>query len=461
MDYRNQAMWGTTFRVITLGCKVNQYESAFLEESLVRSGWRRAGRCERADLVLINTCIVTGRASYQSRQAIRRQIRENTGAVIAVTGCYAQVFPEELAEISGVHMIAGNTLKHKLPGLLCGMRPTGGVKVLKEPFSERTPFEILPVSGHPGRTRAFLKIQDGCNAHCTYCIVPRARGRPRSMDVKSIVKALKGFSREGFLEAVLTGIHLGKYGSDQGPGMDLKALLKLLILRELPLRIRLSSLEPDEIDLELVDLVASNPCLCRHFHVAVQSGDDYVLNRMNRPYKTDMLIEVLETIRKRIPEAAVGADLIVGFPGESDRMFENTRALVESLPISYVHVFRFSPRPGTPASGFRDVVSNARTKERAAVLRALGKKKKEGFFRACLGKAHPVIVEGTEHGGEPVVRGLSDNYLPLEFPLNGADRRRIVTVHAERLDGDRVIGRVETEAAAATPVSLRNRTISR
>ncbi len=432
-----------TFRVITLGCKVNQYESAYLEESLARFGLRRAGHDERADIVVVNTCIVTGRASYQSRQAIRRQIRENTGAVIAATGCYAQVFPEELASISGLHLVAGNTLKSRLPGLLCGMRPSEGPEVLRESLSQDTPFEILPVSGHPGRTRAFLKIQDGCNAHCSYCIVPRARGRPRSMDVESVLKALNGFSREGFLEVVLTGVHLGKYGLDLGQDTDLKVLLKRVSREGLPVRVRLSSLEPDEIDPELVDLIASDSSLCRHFHVAVQSGDDVVLNRMNRPYRAGTLIEILENIRERIPEAAIGADLIVGFPGESDRMFDNTRALVEALPVTYVHVFRFSPRPGTPAAGFKDVVPHSRAKERAAVLRDLGRKKREGFFRSCLGQVYPVIVEETAHLGSPVARGLSDNYLPLEFSLNGPGWYGVVNVRAERLEKDRVIGRVE------------------
>ncbi len=438
-------MPGKTFHIITLGCKVNQYESAYLEESLVRFGWRRVERDERADVVVVNTCIVTGRASYQSRQAIRRQIRENSGALIAATGCYAQVFPEELAAIPGVDIVAGNTLKGRLPGLLCGMRPSEGAEILREPFSESICFENLPVSGHPGRTRAFLKIQDGCNGNCSYCIVPRARGRPRSMDLETVVEALNCFSREGFLEVVLTGIHLGRYGFDLRPGKDLKALLKRLSREQLPLRIRLSSLEPDEIDRELVDLVASNPVFCRHFHVAMQSGDDLVLNMMNRPYTAGTLTKALETIRERIPEAAIGTDLIVGFPGESDGMFENTRALLESLPITYVHVFRFSPRPGTPAAGFKDVIPHARAKERAAVLRVLGRKKREGFHSACLGGVYPVIVEGAAQHGRAEVRGLSDNYIPLEFSLNGADRRGFVNVHAERLDRDRVIGRVEKE----------------
>lgn len=432
-----------TFHVITLGCKVNQYESAYLEESFSRLGWQRAGCSETADFVVVNTCMVTGRASYQSRQAIRKQIREHPGAVIAVTGCYAQVLPEELAAIPGVHLVAGNTYKGRLPELLFDTVSASGLKILREPFLETPPFEILPVTGHPGRSRAFLKIQDGCDAHCSYCIVPRARGRPRSMDVESVVKALGRFSKHGFLEVVLTGIHLGRYGLDLTPVTDLKALLRRISREGLPIRIRLSSLEPDEIDLELIDLAASNPIVCRHFHVSMQSGDDFVLNRMNRPYRTGALIQVLKSIRERIPEAAVGIDLIAGFPGESDNMFENTRALVESLPITYVHVFRFSPRPGTRAAGFKSMVSHGEAKERAALLRALGREKRDEFFRACLGGVYPVIVERGEEGGSSTALGLSDNYIPLEFPLEGFDRQGIINVRAQRPAGDRVMGRVE------------------
>lgn len=432
-----------TFRIITLGCKVNQYESAYLEESLARSGNRRADGGEKADIVVVNTCVVTGRASYQSRQAIRRQVRENAGSVIAVTGCYAQISPEEIASIPGVSLVAGNTLKGRLPGLLCKEYPSGKAQVLSEPFSETTPFEMLPVSGHPGRTRAFLKIQDGCDALCSYCVVPSARGGPRSMDVESVVRALCGFAGAGFLEVVLTGVHLGRYGSDLGRGADLKALLRRIVKEGFPMRIRLSSLEPDEIDRELIDLVASNPCFCRHFHVAMQSGDDTVLNRMNRHYTAAGLAETLTSIREGIPDASIGTDLIVGFPGESEDMFENTRDLLDLLPVTYVHVFRFSPRPGTPAAGFPDVVPHAEAKARASILTALGRKKREAFLRKCLGGVYPVVVERVTQGESPMAQGLSDNYVTLQFPLEDAGRPGILRVRAVGLAGDVITGSLE------------------
>lgn len=431
------------FRILTLGCKVNQYESAYLEESLQGAGWRRAGRGETADAVVVNTCMVTGRASYQSRQAIRKQIRENPKAVMVATGCYTQVSPQELAAIEGVDLVAGNSFKSRLPGFILEARPQEGAVVLHEPLGRDTPFDALPVRGRPGRTRALLKIQDGCNAFCSYCIVPHARGRPRSLPVDAVLQALEGFSRAGFLEAVLTGIHLGRYGVDLGPGADLKALLGRIRREGLPLRVRLSSLEPDEVDEELVDLVASDPGLCNHFHLAMQSGDDRVLGRMKRSYTAAAFAGVVRTVRRRMHDAAVGADVLVGFPGESREAFERTRALIEALPLTYLHVFRFSPRPGTPAARFSDPVPQAEAKERAALLRAVGREKRRAFFQSCLGEVHPVLVETVAPGGTGLAGGLSDNYIPFSFEASGEKAGDVVRVRAERLDGDRVAGRVE------------------
>jgi threonylcarbamoyladenosine tRNA methylthiotransferase MtaB len=431
-----------TFRILTLGCRVNQYESAYLEESLLGAGWRRAGRREEADAVVVNTCMVTGRASYQSRQAIRKQVRENPGALIVATGCYAQVSPEDLAAVEGVDLVAGNTFKGRLPDLVRERRPSGGPEILREPLTRDTAFDALPVRGRPGRTRALLKVQDGCSAFCSYCIVPHARGRPRSMGAEAVVEALEGFGRAGFLEAVLTGIHLGGYGADLGPGSDLKALLRRIGRRGLPLRVRLSSLEPDEVDEELVGLVASDPQLCNHFHLAMQSGDDRVLARMKRRYTASAFAGVVEAIRRRMPDAAVGADVLVGFPGESRGAFERTRDLIDALPLTYLHVFRFSPRPGTPAAGFPDSVPQAEAKERAALLRALGREKRRAFHRSRLGRVHPVLVESVSAGEPCTAGGLSDNYIPFSFQADGERVGDLVRVVAERLEGDQVAGRV-------------------
>jgi threonylcarbamoyladenosine tRNA methylthiotransferase MtaB len=432
-----------TFRILTLGCKVNQYESAYLEESLLGEGWRRADRGEPADAVVVNTCMVTGRASYQSRQAIRREVRRNPGALVVATGCYAQVSPRELAGIEGVDLVAGNTLKKRLPDLIRERRPSGSPEVLCEPLGPATPFDALPVRGRPGRTRALLKVQDGCDAFCSYCIVPHARGRPRSMGVEAAVEALEGFSRAGYLEAVLTGIHLGRYGADLSPGSSLEALVRRIGRQDLPLRIRLSSLEPDEADEGLLDLMASEPRVCNHIHLALQSGDDEVLARMNRRYTASAFAGVVEGVRRRMPDAAVGADVLVGFPGESREAFERTRELIEALPLTYLHVFRYSPRPGTPAARFSNPVPQAEARARAALLRSLGREKRNAFFRARLGRAHRVLVESVAAGEPCTACGLSDNYIPFSFEAEGERVGDMASVVAERLEGDQVAGRVQ------------------
>ncbi len=433
-------MKGGTFNIVTLGCKVNQYESAYVEESLVRAGWRRAELGERADAVLVNTCMVTGQASCQSRQAIRKHIRGNTGGVVVATGCYAQVRPQELAAIPGVHLVVGNTFKGSLPQLIQRARSLSPPTIMREDFPVRPVFEHLPVHTHPGRTRAFLKIQDGCNAYCSYCIVPYGRGGPRSMNVADVMDSLKGFAREGYSETVLTGIHLGKYGEDLSPRIDLKTLLRRIGGEGLPLRIRLSSLEPNEVHPEIVDMMAVEPWLCRHVHLPLQSGDDRILKRMNRRYTARAFEDVVTVIRERIPNAAIGADVLVGFPGESEEAFGNTRDLIDRLPLTHLHVFPFSPRPGTPAADFPDPVPHAVIRRRAAALRDLGDRKRRAFFRSCLGGIYPVIVEDPGTGEGAVSRGLADNYLPVSFPATGISTG-VIRVRAETVDGDGVIGR--------------------
>jgi len=430
-----------TFRIFTLGCKVNQYESAYVEESLLEAGWQRAEKGEPADAVVVNTCLVTGRAAYQSRQAIRRHIRENPGAVVIATGCYAQVHPEELAAISGIRLVAGNTYKRRLPGIVREIRFSHSTDILREDFGTRPAFENLPVRTHPGRTRAFLKIQDGCNAFCSYCIVPYGRGAPRSMSPDDVLEALEGFAREGYLEAVLTGIHLGKYGTDLAPRTDLKTLLRRIGREAPPLRVRLSSLEPNELDGELIDIMAAEPWLCRHVHLPLQSGDDAVLRRMKRRYTARAFEDVVQGVRERSPKAAIGADVLVGFPGETDKAFESTRSLIDRLPLTYLHVFPFSPRPGTPAAAFKDPVPHAVIRRRAAALRDLGRLKRDAFYRACLGGLYPVIVEDRDSRADSLARGMADNYLPVRFPAPG-DVSGVMEVRAETADEDGVIGRL-------------------
>jgi len=418
------------FKIITLGCKVNQYESAFVEESLIDMGCQNANQGRKADLAVINTCIVTARASYQSRQAIRRAIRENPGAIIAAIGCYGQVFPGELSKISGVDLIAGNKGKSSLPGLLVQARHHDPPLIVREDFGASTPFEEIPLKGFSDRTRAFLKIQDGCESFCSYCIVPASRGPLRSLEPDKIIRILKGLEGKGYKEVVLTGIHLGKYGSDLMNGIDLTRLLIEIGRNGFQPRIRLSSLEPTEIERDLIELVASHDWLCRYFHISLQSGDDAVLKRMNRHYSARMFTRVINDINRLVPEASIGVDVLVGFPGESDRAFNNTFDLLRDLPVSYLHVFPYSRRDGTVAARFSDHLDHKRIKERAFLLRCLDRKKREMFWGSLMGETFPILTEGWVPGGRNLIRGLSDNYVRFVFPSNSLIRNEIVEVRA-------------------------------
>jgi threonylcarbamoyladenosine tRNA methylthiotransferase MtaB len=430
-----------TFKIITLGCKVNQYESAYLEERLTEAGWRQVSKGDEADVTIVNTCIVTQRASYQSRQAIRKITRENPSGMTVAIGCYAQVFPEELSKIKGIGMIAGNTTKGRLPDLLLKGEFLGSSCMVTGDFEKRAPFEYLPIKGFSDRTRAFLKIQDGCESFCSYCIVPFARGPLRSLEPSQVIKTLKSLCENDYKEVVLTGIHLGRYGADLERGVELKGLLHEIGKIRLPLRIRLSSLEPKEIDQDLIEMMASEEWLCRHFHIPLQSGDDSVLTKMNRHYTPNEFEELIGRIHMKIPLAAIGVDVMVGFPGEGDNAYLNTYSLINDLPVSYLHVFPFSPREGTPAAGLPGQVDQRVIKERARDLRNLGHRKRKGFYRSCLGKEFSVLAEGWHPEEEGVIKGLSDNYLSVVFPSSGLIRNRILKVRMEDLDNGVIIGR--------------------
>lgn len=431
-----------TFKIITLGCKVNQYESAAIKESLLTSGCSEASPDEGADISIINTCIVTQKASYQSRQAIRKALRENPSGMTAAIGCYAQVYPEELSSIEGIHLIAGNTEKDQLPNILSGYKDADNPCLISKDFKSDMPFQFFPIKSFLGRTRAFLKIQDGCQSFCSYCIVPFARGHLRSLESSSVIHTLNALSEEGYKEVVLTGIHLGKYGIDLEGAPDLKGLLRLIGKEGFPLRIRLSSIEPNEIDLELIEMMASEETLCRHFHIPLQSGDDGILKKMNRTYTAQEFARLIGRIQETIPSAAIGLDAMAGFPGEDNRAFQNTFALIQDLPVSYLHVFPYSPRKGTPAADFAGQVDGQVIKERAGRLRSLGHKKREVFYRSCVGKSFSILTEGWQSEEKKRIKGLSDNYLPVTFPSTRLIKNNLIPVRIESLGEKGLIGSI-------------------
>jgi len=401
-----------TVSIATLGCKTNQFESAAMEERLREAGYRLIPFEEGAELVIVNTCTVTAATDAQSRNLIRRARRVNPACRIAVTGCYAQVDPASLAAIPGVSLVLGNEEKKDFLRLLEGDgESANSVRVSDIRLStEAVPLELTSFAE---RSRAFVQIQNGCDAFCSYCIIPYARGASRSVTPGRVLEQVRRLSVNGYHEVVLTGIHIGGYGHDLRPPTSLLELVRLLENETTVPRLRLGSIEPTEISEELVEAVAASDVLCPHFHIPLQAGSDAVLGRMNRHYTTDFFRTLTDGIRRRIPDAAIGLDVIAGFPGETEEEFAETCRLIEDLPVTHLHVFPFSRRPGTPAAEMAGQVPGDAVRERATTIRALGEEKNRAFAAAFIGRSLEVVVEGTKVEGR--YKGLSRNYLSVFF----------------------------------------------
>jgi threonylcarbamoyladenosine tRNA methylthiotransferase MtaB len=430
------------FKIITLGCKVNQAESESIAGRLVGTDWQPAGTAEEADLCIINTCTVTQKAAMQSRQAVRQAIHANPRACVAVTGCYAETEPRALMRIKGLDCIVDQNGKARLPEIL---RTRGFAKCARPARLSGTgetlhPPAVLSSEMFLGRTRPFLKIQDGCDAFCTYCIVPYARGRSRSSEFKDVIASVERLTAQGFQEVVLTGIHIGFYGRDLTPRSSLLELLERVEALKTPLRIRLSSIEPLELTDEIITRVAGSDRFCRHFHIPLQSGDADILRRMGRPYSPQDFSTLVRKIRRRMPDAAIGADVLVGFPGETQAGFETTFQLIESLPVTYLHVFPFSPRPGTAAHDFPDKVPADRIKQRCRRMRQLGSHKRLGFHQNFIGQKVQVLVESRRNPKTGLLKGVSSNYLPVLFEGGGERMNRMATVRITKADAVRLLG---------------------
>lgn len=397
------------FAIATLGCKTNQFESAAMEETLTVAGYRVVPFAEGAELVIINTCTVTAATDSQSRNLIRRARRLNPACRIVVTGCYAQIDPAALADLPGVALVIGNEEKRDLLHLLAADGPRVQVSDIRQQAGP-----ALSLSSFAGRSRAFAQIQNGCDAYCSYCIIPYARGASRSVPPQQVVEQVRGLVQSGYREVVLTGIHIGGYGRDFSTPASLLELVRRIEAETALERLRLGSIEPQEIDEQLIETVAASPVICPHFHIPLQSGDDAVLQRMNRHYSRRFFAELVAKIARRLPEAAIGLDVITGFPGETEQEFANTRRLIEELPLSYLHVFPYSRRPGTPAASMPAQVPGPLAKERAAQLRVLGEQKQQQFAQRFVRRELQVVVEGGRQAG--LCKGLSGNYLQVVFP---------------------------------------------
>jgi threonylcarbamoyladenosine tRNA methylthiotransferase MtaB len=412
--------------VTTLGCKVNQCESAGIAEAMAARGMTLVPFEAEADCYIINTCTVTGRTDDQSRRLIRRAIRRNPSAAVLVTGCYAQRAPEEIERIPGVRIVAGNAEKYRLPELLQELARGKGPQVCVGDIRSEKRFSPLGATVIPGHTRAFLKIQDGCDALCSYCIVPRVRGGSRSLRPAEIEDGIASLAGRGFREVVLSGIHLGAYGRDLVPSTNLTAVVRRII-EERPIeRLRLSSIEPREITGELLSLIGSAGIVCRHLHIPLQSGDNGILAAMNRDYDAAFFRDLIRNIAATIPGIAIGIDVMVGFPGETEAAFANTQRLVEELPFAYLHVFPFSRRPGTPAAAMPGQVPAADKKQRVERLRTIGAEKRRTFAEKFIGAPLAVLIEGKKDKSTGFFTGFSDNYIPVVC-RGAADANRIVS----------------------------------
>ncbi|MDD5723130.1 MAG: tRNA (N(6)-L-threonylcarbamoyladenosine(37)-C(2))-methylthiotransferase MtaB [Syntrophales bacterium] len=428
--------------VATLGCKVNHYESAGIVEELEAQGVSVVPFTSPADLYIVNTCTITAKTDFQSRQLVRRAYKTNPRAAIIVTGCYAQIAPQELAALPGVRMIAGTEIKEKLPGIVRSL--TGeGQRIDVGNISLKRTFSGLPVTRLTGQTRAYLKIQDGCNAFCSYCIIPYARGRSRSLPEEDVIRQVHILTEAGHREIVLTGICLGAYGRDLPSPANLLSLLRKTEHHADLDRLRISSLNPMDISDDIIDHLQGSKILCRHLHLSLQSGDDRILGLMRRDYTTVQVADLVSRLQAAIPGIAIGMDVITGFPGEGEEEFQNTLRFIENIRLAYLHVFPYSRRPGTAASSFPDQVMKSVSKERAAILRGIGNQKRTTFNSGFAGKTLSVLVEGTTDKETGWVKGFSDNYVPVLIPEGDPSlANHIVPVTADRMIKEKVVGRI-------------------
>jgi threonylcarbamoyladenosine tRNA methylthiotransferase MtaB len=418
----------------TVGCRLNQFETDALRGRAQAEGYRIVPFAAAADVYVINSCTITAAADADSRRLARQAVRRNPSALVAVTGCYAQAAPDVVAAIPGVDLVLGNGEKPLLLAHLREARKNGGARVLVGGSGGRREVDDYGPGIDPDRTRAFLKVQDGCNYRCSFCIVPEVRGGNRSQQPDRILAEIRRLHAAGFPEVVLTGIHLGTYGRDLAPPTSLSDLcLRIASLDGAP-RMRLSSLDPHEVKPDLIRLLAESPRFCRHLHLPLQSGDEGILRRMRRGHTAAQFRELVERLAAEVPGIAVSGDVIVGFPGEDDEAFRRTYDLLEALPIAGLHVFSYSRRPGTDAAEHPNQVPKAVKAARSRALRTLALRKAQAFRRRFLGETLTVVVLDRE-GPDGLLEGLSDNYLRVWFAGDPALRGGLARVRVEHVTG--------------------------
>lgn len=423
-----------------LGCKVNQYESEAIAELFAEKGYEIVGIDEEADVYVINTCTVTNFGDKKSRQLIRKVKRQNENAIVAVVGCYAQTAPKELMEIAGVNLVIGTKDRAQIVEMVEQYDRANGVENHVSDIMKERVFEPLSIQKLANRTRAYLKIQDGCSQYCSYCIIPYARGPIRSREPQEVVAEVKRLAENGFKEVVLTGIHVASYGKDRRD-TSLLDILKQVHEVEGIERIRFSSIEPNVVTEEFAQTMAALPKVCDHFHLSLQSGCDKTLKEMNRKYDTEKYRQAAATLRKYLPKVALTTDIIVGFPGETEEDFRESYAFAEEIGFAKIHVFPYSPKRGTPAAARKDQLLNAVKSERSHTLIQLSDRMAADFLADAVGTDAEVLYERAV--GDGIYEGHTTNYMKVHGRSEADLTNCIAKTHITRAEGEMLFGDVE------------------
>jgi len=434
----------------TLGCRLNQAETSVLESQLRKEGYTLVAFGQPTDLLVVNTCSVTKEAERTCRYVVRKTLKHSPEAFVAVTGCYAQTGGQELRSMAGIDLIVGNQFKWDLPAMLPApehLQKSHKPEVVHSKTLDRDDF-ILPEYGTPDSTRASVKIQDGCNVMCSFCLIPFARGRERSRVLEDTVQEAALLAAAGYREIVLTGVNIGRYKQD---GRDLLALIDALERIDDLERVRISSIEPTTIDEGLIERMAASSKLCPYLHVPLQSGDDSVLSAMNRPYRAKDFVQLIERAVRAVPSLGLGTDVMVGFPGESEEAFLNTVRLVETLPFSYLHVFPFSPRPGTAAVRLNGSVAPGLVRDRGMRLAALDRTKRMSFAERHIGSTLPILFEAGETNGLSL--GTAPNFLRVAVAASDSLHNTIRPVRVSAASERWAVGQVATARHASRPLT--------
>lgn len=429
-----------TVAISTLGCKVNQYETQAMLEMFEKNGYQIVSEKEAADVFVINTCTVTHTGDKKSRQMIRRALKNNPRAIVAVVGCYSQLEPEAVQGIQGVHVILGTQNRHRIVDEVEAVADQKGQSIQVKEYEKNPPYEALSIHKQAEMTRAYVKIQDGCNQYCSYCIIPFARGPVRSRQQQDILDEVEGLISKGYQEIVLTGIHLTSYGMDRKEPKALLGLLNKLDLLPGLERIRLGSLDPAWFDKEVIAILMNYNKLCHHFHLSLQSGTDRILKRMNRRYGVDEYMDIVKEFRKHDPKTAITTDVITGYPGETEEDFEETSRFLETLGFSEVHIFKYSPRKGTIAAADSDQIPEKTKVKRSEILESIVGKEKKKYRQQFIGKTLEVIFEQQISSNPAKMIGHTAEYLKVETKYEERLLKKMVSVKIVDMEAENLIG---------------------